>query len=348
MNSNLAFCQDKCQDVLNQGVFETFEFDNAQTFDNQFDSWINSEKFSSFLSSSGDDFGLEIPIPDLPINLGFGSTSERVNEFRDIYNNKVSIDNKKIIRQYLTQKVASKTIIDSWSKCISETKGSAKGLIYEVKNDFNSQYLTIAVRWVPSMTINDATISGKITIVGGSIAGTCLDENTLIGTEWISCIIKKDLLTDNIIIQIPLKDNLGTKTITISGKKEDKKTDLEKCFNGDLNSCKIVAASQAKIVKKAQERYDVEISKCVGLTPREESHCRNKASAKVGQAFSDSALLHHLIAKINQTYTSCHSDINDNSGWCKSQITNLKLEIFRFVNNVPPSSGQIYTFDYKN
>jgi hypothetical protein len=339
LTSSFLNAQDNCRDILHEGIFESLDFSQDKSFENQFDSWIASDNFNSYATNSGNDFSLSIPIPDFPIGLNSGSSNESINEFKSSYANKLNTENKRNIREYLVKKTASNEIIAAWSNCIISTKGSSNGLVSDIKNDFESQYVIVSLKWIASAGVEHAIVNSPITIIGASQASNCISEETIIGSEWVSCIFIKENLTSDIIIQIPFGGGLGTQTIKIDGKQANDLTTLEKCFDGDLNACQTEINQREHALETSNNELLKKLEECKKLPESDQFRCTNAAHSIVDRKTQDFWFFKDLVKLILDA--QCNSTSNE----CLEFKAQMNDQIYRFNNGTPLSTdGPLFEF----
>lgn len=337
----------KCSDILKEGIRDTYNFSNSEDFDSQFDSWINSQQFNNHVRNSANGFSLSLPIPDFPFTLGTTSSSDYINQFKNHYQTGLNIENKRIIRENLMHEVANSTIIDAWSLCMQGNNNSA-GLKTFVDDDPNSLLINFGIRWVPSLNVNNAEIL-SIETEGGIISNACIDKDTFIGTEWIYCMFRKSALSQDIAINIQLKDNLGSKVILLRNTQEVQEVDdrsvLQKCFAGDLNACNQILNS-SNIIDKTREIYTQNLEKCKSISsPIDNYTCTSEASAIYDRGLQDIGVFAQLINRVMDTYVRCQNSDNPNPS-CKQDFAVMNDGIYRFVNNVPTEHNFIYSINF--
>lgn len=304
--SSEIIAQDNCKDIIEQGLFDKLDLDINNSFEESFDNYIESNKFREFTKNNNVGFDLGIPIEGGDIGFGFNDDDNSVQTFQDKYKNKISKDNKSVIREHLKNQIASKVLTEAWSNCMSDKSG----LTYTTNYSDDSMLVIVQFKWNPRFNIYDAKLSEDVIILNGINNSDCLEKGSIIGTEWISCVFTRKTLTSDMIIQVQLSDQLGSEIIKIDGKKEKKMSIGELCFNGNMEACTQLIIKDNEALQDVMNSRENKLNGCEILTNPDKTYCYNKVASTIDKRISRNGLLKNLVRKISEVKGICASDSN--------------------------------------
>lgn len=339
-----SFAQDNCKDIIEQGLFNKLDLEVNNSFETSFDNYIVSKKFQEFTRNNDIGFNLGIPIKGGDIGFGFDNDDSSVQNFQDSYENKISKDNKSVIREHLKNQIASKILTEAWSNCMDDKSG----LAYTINHSDDSMIVIVQLKWNPRFNIYNAKLSKDVTVLNGINNSDCLPKGTTIGTEWISCFFTKKSLTSDMILQIDLEDQLGSEIIKIDGKgKADKKLSIgELCFNGNMEACQQLIVKDNEITQALYNSREDKLRACETETLEEnqKTKCYNEVSYMIDSRISRNSTLKELVRRISEVKGLCAS--NPNSKLCEKEQKKLDIEKFQYLNEIPISNNSVYSFDF--
>jgi hypothetical protein len=163
---------DQCRDVLVQGVFNEFKFTDESQYREAIKIALQAEDEILRKRASGEEVGLDISIPlakkILEIGAQAGREKEELEYVKKMYKADTARDVDLNTATWVSQKIASKTIIDAWRDCMIKRGG---GLQMELIGDERRDFLLVlnhtpSQESDPDLVISGVTLSGPIQMSG--------------------------------------------------------------------------------------------------------------------------------------------------------------------------------------
>ena len=158
--TNTVFADDKCSDILAQGIRDEYNFSSSNSIEEVTHSAVCTKSYNSRSGSS--EFAFNIPIPQLKSILGLGANDSYNSQKRKEFCDSVSSNISRSSSESFAKSVINKNIVDAWSSCIN-----SKGLYCETEN-INDTHFRLKAYWEPSNRAEEPKIESDLVIVGGS------------------------------------------------------------------------------------------------------------------------------------------------------------------------------------
>lgn len=155
-----AFADDKCSDILAQGIKDEFNFTSNDTIEDSTYKVICNKNYSNNSDSSG--FSINIPIPEIKNIIGLGASDNynSVKRAEFCSNSSSSVSRNAAIN--FAKKIINQNVVKAWESCMS-----SKGLYCEAEN-IGDKHFRLKVSWAPSIRADEPKIESDLAVVGGS------------------------------------------------------------------------------------------------------------------------------------------------------------------------------------
>jgi hypothetical protein len=111
--------EDRCRDVLEAAVHDIVVEQNGAVTNEATRDWFCSDRFSSYLRSSGSDLSLSLPTEDgPPISFGADSTSDDASEARERFCSESESAFSNEESELVFRQMVSPTVMSSWLACM--------------------------------------------------------------------------------------------------------------------------------------------------------------------------------------------------------------------------------------
>lgn len=157
---NSALAEDKCSDILAQGVRDEYNFSSSDSIEEATYNAVCKKNYNRRTNSSG--FTFSIPVPELNGILGLGANDSSSSQKRDEFCSNASSSINRSSAIDFAKSVINANVVDAWSSCMN-----SKGLYCEAENINNTHFRLIA-SWAPSIRAEEPKIESDLTVIGGN------------------------------------------------------------------------------------------------------------------------------------------------------------------------------------
>lgn len=168
--NNYTFAQDACSDILQWGVYDSYNISNERQFDYLFTELVNMDKeqLRNQINNRSLDVNIPLPLAEsfLSLDASSGSNEEIYNRVKQSYESSTYNSISSTDRQYLYANVVNTNIVSSWQTCMSNPSIIELEIQGNIKTTFS-----LSIKYVHGdVALSDRDITG-VNYSNLSIAG---------------------------------------------------------------------------------------------------------------------------------------------------------------------------------
>ncbi len=198
-----------CDEILQQGVFDTISFDSNRSLSANLLTWLASASYSEFKQKVDSGLRVGLPLEDVPFEIKDDYSVDELEKWKREYAaGKTRSFNEHEILQIVSRSV-NKSIVDKWLECYRVTSGQGRtGLLSSIETGAGQDTAVFTARYLPT-SINDLPPSVQSFQLSGATTNYPLIAGQLVPLAGVSVLLTRMSESDIVVV---LNTDKGTVT----------------------------------------------------------------------------------------------------------------------------------------